>query len=85
MPPEGSISTFKNLGASTQLMVLKLPVVAFIVASPITIENIPCALVTTFLTSIYSGVASTLLLMMDNLKLILELAKIVPLADLATP
>jgi hypothetical protein len=62
-----------------------LPVTTAFVASPTTTENIPCALVTTVLVSIYSGVASTFLLIIDNLKLIFELAIIVPFAERATP
>ena len=70
---------------SFQAIFLKLPVTTALAASPTTTENIPCALVTTVLVSIYSGVASTFLLIIDSLKLIFELAMIVPFAERATP
>ena len=85
VPPAGSISTFKNLGASAQLIFLKLPVIVLLEASPTTMENMPCVFVTTVFVSTYSGVASTLFAMIERRKLILDAAIIVPFAERATP
>ena len=55
LPAATSISIFKNLGVFFQLIVLKFPVVLMASTSPITAVNNPCALVVTFLVSVYSA------------------------------
>ena len=55
-PAAGSISIFKNLGLSFQSISLKIPKLIIVPVSPITAVNKPCALVFTFLISIYSGI-----------------------------
>ena len=50
-PAAASISIFKNLGDSFQLIVVKFPSVLIAPVSPITAVNKPCALVMTFLVS----------------------------------
>ena len=51
VPAAASISIFKNLGDSFQLMVVKFPSVLIAPVSPITAVNKPCAFVVTFLIS----------------------------------
>ena len=85
VPAAGSISIFKNLGVSFQLMLVKFPNVLIAPVSPITAVNKPCALVATLLVSVYSAVPIALPCRILNLMVIACDASITLLLVLATP
>ncbi len=85
LPAAGSISIFKNLGDNFQLIVLKFPNVLIAPVSPITAVNKPCALVVTFLISVYSAVPMALPFRILNFMVMSCDASIILLFVLATP
>ena len=85
LPAAGSISIFKNLGVSFQLMLVKFPSVLIAPVSPMTAVNNPCALVVTFFISVYSAVAVELPCRILNFMVMACDASITLLLVLATP
>ena len=84
-PAAASISIFKNLGDSFQLMVVKFPIVLIAPVSPITAVNKPCAFVMTLLVSVYSNVPVALPCRILNLIVMACDDSITLLFVLATP
>uniref|UniRef100_UPI0040473A52 hypothetical protein n=1 Tax=Algoriphagus sp. TaxID=1872435 RepID=UPI0040473A52 len=84
-PALGSISTFRNLGLTFQLMSEKLPVLVKMLPSPITKENIPWALVVASLDSWYSVEPVSELISTEKRSVIFWLTSTSPEAVRANP